>query len=63
MCFSKKEFADFLENKAKEIHTETWYAYRNGKLDTANIDWYVAKAKENLIGEVIQIYQETHSCP
>lgn len=61
MCFSTKEFANFLEATAKEIHTETWYAFRNGKLETANLDWYIAKAKENLIGEIIREYQETHS--
>lgn len=61
MCFSKKEFANFLEATAKEIHTETWYAFRNGQLETGNIDWHMAKAKENLIGEIIREYQETHS--
>lgn len=59
MCFSSKEFTDFLESKSKEIHDETWYAFRNGKLVTANLDWYVAKEREILIGEIIRKFQET----
>lgn len=61
MCFSNKEFTDWIQQRAKEIHDETWLAFRNGKLDTANIDWYIAKEKEILIGEVIRKYQETHN--
>jgi hypothetical protein len=56
MCLNK-EFEDFLEFKAKEIHNETWKEFRVG--EKPSCDWHIAKAKEILIGEVIRKYQET----
>jgi hypothetical protein len=52
------EFEEFLQNKAKEIHDETWRTFRAGMKPSTS--WYCAKDKEILIGEVIRKYQEIH---
>jgi len=58
MC-SDKEFSDWLDQKAKDIHDETWDAFKVGL--KPSVHWYCAKDKEILIGEVIRKYQETHN--
>ena len=58
MCLNK-EFSDWLQQRAKEIHDETWATFRAG--EKPSTDWYCAKDKEILIGEVIRKYQETHN--
>lgn len=48
-------FLEFLENKAKIIHDETWTHFSKGSEDS---DWQNAKEKENLMGEIIREYKK-----
>lgn len=54
---SNKEFAEFLAEKAKSIHNETWDCF-DEDARPCRCNYERAKAKEILIGEITRKYVE-----